>query len=64
MVLECNMISIKNDDEIMKNRFPVEPAPSECKKKWKFPLYAEISTKKVKNCSFSILEPPKKLFQT
>ena len=41
-----------NDEKISKNWFPVEPAPSECKKKRDFTLYAEISTKKWKNDVF------------
>ena len=48
----------------MKNRFPVEPAPSECKKKWKIALNTQISRKKVKKCSFSILNRSKKLFES
>ena len=55
---------MKNNPEMLENRFPMESAPSECKKKRKFTLMVEISTKKVKKCSFWILETPKKLFST
>ena len=64
MVPNRGMISIKNNVKTSEIRFPMEPAPSECKKKWKIASNVEISTKKVKNSTFSIIEPPKKLFRT
>ena len=55
------MTNMKNDDKISENRFPVEPAPSECKKKRDFTLYAEISTEKVKKMVFFNFRAAKKI---
>ena len=55
---------MKNDLQCLEIWFPMEPAPSESKKKWKLSLKCHFSAKKAKKSTFWILETPKKLFST
>ena len=56
------MTNMKNDHKMLENRFPMEPAPLECKKKRKFTSNIDISQEKVEKCTFWILAPPKNYF--